>query len=190
MGNYKRDNLKESTESNFYGNLKEKIFEMISERTEKGQKILDVGCGNCELALYLARKRDVEVVGVDIEEKFLETLESIEEVRNKVSCIKADARNLPMFNNETFDVVISLYSLHEFSTPSLVLKECARVVKDKIIIIDFIRGTLAEKLWGEKYFSSKEIKKMIERAGFKISEEKIISQEGPILVTGNKKYKI
>ncbi len=92
-----------------------------------------------------------------------------------------------MFSNETFDVVISLYSLHEFSSPSSVLKECARVVKDKIIIIDFIRGTLAEKLWGERYFSSKEIEKMVEKAGFEILEEKISSQEGPVLITGSKK---
>jgi len=191
MENYKKQektgDLKEHIDSNFYDNLKEKIFKMILERTGKSQKILDVGCGNCELALYLIQKGDMEVVGIDIEEKFLETFENIKRIRNKANCIKADARNLSMFSNETFDVAISLYSLHEFSSPSSVLKECARVVKDKIIIIDFIRGTLAEKLWGERYFSSKEIEKMVEKTGFEILEEKIISQEGPILITGSKR---
>ena len=180
----------ENADSNFYDKLKEQLFQVILEKIKNNEKVLDVGCGNCELVVRLAKEKNVKVIGVDIQDsEFKKTLQKVRgKVKGKVKCIKGDAENLKDFENASFSSVISKYSLHEFSNPSHVLKECIRVLKKqgKIILVDFIPDTVAEKLWGERYFIIEEIRNTMEKAGFQILEQKKLSIEGPVITVGIK----
>ena len=171
-------------EANFYDRLKKRIFKLILKEVKGREKILDMGCGNCELTFFLAKEGKSNAVGVDLKLEE-ETIKG----KNSVKCIKGDAPNLNNLTEGTFSAVVSMYALHEFSTPFQSLKEAFRILEEngKMVIADFIKGTLADRLWGEKYFTAEEIKRMMERAGFKNIVSTILSKEGPSILTGIKK---
>jgi len=179
--------------SSFYDSLENKIFRIILKKVKGKKNILDIGCGSCKLVFFLAREfKDVKVVGVDLHNwKFPDTVEKTREkkIANSVQCFKADASDLNFFQEKSFDAVVSVYSLHEFYTPQKALKEAFRVLnkEGKAIIADFIKGTLADKLWGERYYTSGEIKNMVEKAGFQNISFQLLSKEGPGIFTGIKK---
>jgi len=45
---------------------------------------------------------------------------------------------------------------------------------------------LADRLWGEKYYSPEEVEKIVKRAGFQEIKFRLLSPEGPIILTGIK----
>lgn len=177
----------------FYDNLKRKIFTIILKRIKGKKNILDIGCGSCELVFFLARElKNVRVVGVDLRNcEFPDTVEKRrkEKITNKVQCLKADASELNFLEDKSFDAVVNVYSLHEFSSPQKTLQEAFRVLhkEGKLIIVDFIKGTLADKLWGERYYTPERIKIMLENASFQNISSQLLSREGPGLFTGIKR---
>jgi len=177
---------------NFYDNFKDKIFEIILKEVREKKNILDIGCGNCGLVFFLAKKlKHTNVVGIDLYNKEFSNIiekDRKEKVLNQVQCIEGDAANLHSFQKRNFDVVVSKYSLHEFQNPSAVLKEAFATLnkEGKIIIVDFVRETLADRLWGEKYYSPEEVEKIVKRAGFQEIKFRLLSPEGPIILTGIK----
>ena len=51
---------------NFYDNLENKVFTMISKEAKGRKSIIDMGCGGCKLVFFLAKElKDVRVVGID-----------------------------------------------------------------------------------------------------------------------------
>jgi len=177
---------------NFYDNLKNKIFEIVLKQVKEKENILDIGCGSCKLVLFLAKElKHVKVVGIDLYNKdFSNITREVrkEKILNQVQCIQGDAANLHFFQKRSFDVVVSKYSLHEFQNPSAVLKEAFTTLnkEGKIIIVDFVRETLADRLWGEKYYSPEEVEKIVKRAGFQEIKFRLLSTDGPIILTGIK----
>ncbi len=173
-------------EDNFYDGLKKRTFKLILKEVRGRGKILDMGCGNCELTSFLAKEGKSNVVGVD-----LNLEEEIIKEKNSVKCIKGDVSHLNNFIKETFSAAVSMYALHEFSAPFQSLKEVFKILEEdgKMVIVDFIKGTLADKLWGENYFTAEKIKTMMKRAGFKNIMSAILSEEGPAILTGIKKIK-
>lgn len=177
---------------NFYDNFKDKIFEIILQEVREKENILDIGCGNCELAFFLAKKlKHINVVGIDLYNKEFSNIiekDRRKKVLNQVQCIEGDAANLHFLQKRSFDAVVSKYSLHEFQNPSAVLKEAFTTLnkEGKIIIVDFVRETLADRLWGEKYYSPEGIKKIVKRAGFQEIKFQLLSPEGPVMLTGIK----
>lgn len=179
--------------NDFYNNLENKIFRIILEEVRGKGNILDIGCGSCKLVLFLAKKlKKVEVVGIDLYSgEFPDVIEKVREEKNlnPVECIKADASNLNFLQERDFNVAVSVYSLHEFQNPPAALKEAFKILnrEGKIVIVDFIRETLADKLWGEKYYFPEEIEEMIEKAGFRDIKSQLLSREGPVISTGVKR---
>jgi ubiquinone/menaquinone biosynthesis C-methylase UbiE len=178
-------------EIDFYDRLRGSVFASIVKNLSKNERVLDIGCGDCDLVEYLARKGDMHVIGLDIDgNKFKHTSQKMpREIRTKVKCIKGDAENLKDFGDKSFSAVISLYSLHEIAHPSRALKECRRILKGKgkIIVVDLLENTIAEKLYSEKYFNPEGIKTLMAKAGFKIIKQKIFSSEGPAITVGYKR---
>ncbi len=102
-----------------------KALEMI----EKGQKVLDIGCGDGLLLSALAKK-GVTGFGVDVSE------EGARKCREKgldVSVVDISADNLP-FKDGSFDAVIMLDVLEHVYAPEELLKEAVRVSKKYVII--------------------------------------------------------
>jgi ubiquinone/menaquinone biosynthesis C-methylase UbiE len=83
-------------------------------------------------------------------------------------CVKADARSLDFLWRGSVDAAVSVYALHEFAEPMAVLREARRILCPgcEILIVDFPRGSLAQRLWDEDYYTPGEVARMLKRAGF------------------------
>ncbi|MFW6139527.1 MAG: class I SAM-dependent methyltransferase [Spirochaetota bacterium] len=178
--------------SNFYDSLEDRIFRIILKEIENNKNILDIGCGSCKLVLFLAGQlNDAQVTGIDLRGwEFPDISQNTEEkkIKNKVKCLKADAADLNSFQDGSFDAVTSVYSLHEFRLPLEALHEAYRVLKNKgkAVIVDFIKDTRADKLWGERYYTPGKIEAMLEKTGFSNIGVELVSKQGPVICTGIK----
>ncbi len=170
------------------------LFDLL----EKGDKVLDLGCGNGRL--YPALKKG-NYTGVDYSEKLIE---AAKENHPEAKFQKANALNLP-FSDNCFDKIYSIAVLHHIPSAELrtdFLKEAKRVLKKegKVIltvwrfhqkkeIFLLIKYTILRILgktgidfkdflepWGKKVdryyhcFSLREFKKAVRGAGFEIKK--------------------
>jgi ubiquinone/menaquinone biosynthesis C-methylase UbiE len=174
----------------FYDALKPAIFKEIRLGVDDGERILDIGCGDCKLAEYLAENEHIEITGIDTNETKLPGggRRQYKKFKGKLHCVKCNAGEMKRFSRESFSAVVSVYSLHEFSDVSLVLDECMRVLRKngKIMAVDFLCGTLAGRAWDEEYYTRVQLRKMLGKAGFRIAGEKEFSEEGPLMIMGFK----
>ena len=169
----------------FYDRIKDRIRERIAGELRFAGQVLDLGCGSCELARFLARENRQRVVGVDISEGgFPED----EDARNGVECLKADARRLGFIRDGSVDAVVSVYALHEMEKPVEVLREANRALRGGgvILVVDFPRGSLAQRLWNENYYTSAETAEMLNQAGFGDVESRRVERKQLIWAKAHK----
>ena len=95
----------------------------------KGQKVLDVGCGD-GLLLEALKQNGSIVSGVDISE---EGVRKCVEKGFNATVVDVSNEKLP-FSERSFDVVTMLDILEHVYAPEILLKEAARVSKKYIII--------------------------------------------------------
>lgn len=121
----------------------------------KGDKLLDVGCGNGSyLDLF-----DCDVTGVDPSEELLEQYKGNHQV------LLGRAEELDFLDNH-FDIVISITSIHNFEDIEKGLREIKRVGKKKFVFSVLKRNNKFEKIEklinelfvvNEKIFEDKDI---------------------------------
>ena len=155
-----------------YNKLEPNIHGKIAQTLQHVTPILDAGCGDGRLVNFLAMKLGKKIFGVDVSDIGFEKARREAELKNvsrMVEYVKADASHLDAFGNKFFGGVVSVYTLHEFEKPLVVLREIRRVLKTggTVVIVDFIKGGDAERLWGERYYTPTEIESMLKNAGFK-----------------------
>ncbi len=155
-----------------YNELEPKIYRKIAETIQHVTPILDVGCGDGRLVNFLASKLGKKIFGVDVSGIDFEKARreaKLKNVSHLVKYVKADASHLDIFEDKFFGGVISVYALHEFKNSLVSLREIRRVLKTegKVVIVDFVKGGDAERLWGERYYTPIEIKSMLKNTGFK-----------------------
>lgn len=119
--------------------LKE-IRNIIIEQIENGSKIIDIGCGTGSLVFDLAKKCK-SVMGVELSSKMIKHAKHRQQVNggSNVSFVYDDATDLPYFEDQQFDYLITSMVLHEMPSELRlkVLKEAKRIAK-KIIIADYV----------------------------------------------------
>lgn len=130
--------------------LRERLLDKVSWRGD--ERVLDVGCGRGLLTVGAARRLSSgKVIGVDVWQRGAITgnradsvLENaaIEGVNNRVEVKEGDARELP-FADETFDVVVSNFVVHDLKSRAerkQMMREVARVLKPdgRVALVDFI----------------------------------------------------
>jgi len=92
------------------------------ESLPKNSKVLEVGCGNGKNMLY---RNDLKFTGIDFSQEMINICKN-----KKLTVYKANMLELP-FLNRSFDVVISVASLHHldsFEKRQLAIKEMLRVL--------------------------------------------------------------
>jgi len=82
--------------------------------------------------------------------------------------------------------VIISWALHEMKNPQAVLQEAHRVLRPggKVLVVEFPRNSLAQKLWNENYYTSKELADSLRKAGFEDIRAKRIEHKQILWVTG------
>ena len=56
----------EGFEDDFYERIKPRLHERIGRELRLARRVLDLGCGSCDLVRYLAETCHQEVIGVEI----------------------------------------------------------------------------------------------------------------------------
>jgi ubiquinone/menaquinone biosynthesis C-methylase UbiE len=61
-----------------------------------------------------------------------------------------------------------LWAIHELKRPRAVLREARRVLRvgGKLLIVDFPRGSLAQRLWNEDYYTPHQVSELLVATGY------------------------
>jgi ubiquinone/menaquinone biosynthesis C-methylase UbiE len=116
---------------------------ILDENIEPNSKILDIGSGPGRYSIYLAQKGH-KVTLVDISKKNLELAKQKAEEMNVVfeDYIHADALDLAMFEDETFDCVLNfgpMYHITDERERSDAMAETLRVLRKRgVVFVSFI----------------------------------------------------
>ena len=95
---------------------------------EEGSSILDIGCADGLIALYMMKQKDLKVVGIDVAE------DMVQMARKKgVEAYTMDL-NVPFNINEKYDYIIMSEVIEHLIFPHKVLKEMLKVARKGVII--------------------------------------------------------
>jgi len=171
---------------NFYDKIKPRLHQRVGKELRLAYRVLDLGCGACELAKYLSETYGQKVTGVDISANSFPNNRNITKNTGHLRCIRKDAARLTFIRNETIDAAIIFWALHEMKNAQVILQETHRVLRPggEILIIEFPRNSLAQKLWNEDYYTNKELTVFLREAGFKDIRAKRIEHKQILWVTG------
>jgi ubiquinone/menaquinone biosynthesis C-methylase UbiE len=153
----------------FYERIGPRLYQRIGDELRQARCVLDLGCGGCRLGRFLAETYSQEVIGVDISDgSFPDHHQLGSPTRRLLKCIKADARRLAFLAAGAVDAVVMVWTLHELIQPRAVLFEASRVLRvgGKLLIVDFPRGSLAQRLWNEDYYTPHRVSDLLAAAGF------------------------
>ena len=171
--------------NDFYEHIKGQLHRRICRELRSLKRLLDIGCGACELDRLIARQNRGHIIGLDISD----TKFPGKEIRVRgVQCRKGDAGNLDFLDDGSIDGVISVYALHEIKNALKALKEARRVLRlgGRIIIVDFLRDSLAQRLWNENYYTKSQVASILRRGGFVNVKSKTVFQGQLIWAQGYK----
>lgn len=101
------------------------IFEII----DRGAKVLDLGCGNCELLSLAVERKNITAIGIELDED-----EVYECVEKGISVLHGDIESgLSGYPDKAFDYVILNQSIQETKNVLYVMDEALRV-GNKVIV--------------------------------------------------------
>ena len=112
--------------------IAEPLFDQVN--IDNVQRVLEVGCGNGVLSSYLAEKHGWNVTGIDIDPDQKKIAKKIHKEHDSLTCVEADATELPYENNE-FDLTLSFDVLHHIPNWDMAIKEINRVLRPEGLYI-------------------------------------------------------
>lgn len=139
---------------------------------KKGQKVLDVGGGTGRLAEKIVNLFDAEVTILDPSRSMLKRVK----LHPRIKTIYGEIEKAP-FNEESFDVIVCVDTLHHLRSPKNALQQMHRILKPKgkIFIQDFDITKFRTKIlrFGEeclgergRFYSPQVLEKMLKEIGF------------------------
>jgi len=162
----------------FYERIKPRLCKRIGRDIRLARTVLDLGCGSCDLVKYLADAYHQQVTGVDISSgSFPRKRHTGSGIRFR--CLKKDAVSLGFVDDGAVDAVVTMWALHEMEHPEAILTETRRVLRPggELLVVDFPRGSLAQRLWNEDYRTPEEVKRLLRGAGFESIRVRLIERE-------------
>ena len=132
------------------------IWEYVHNCIKDKEKVLDIGCGSGDFLRFLASK-GMDVTGIDPA--------TVDDEKYHYRTVRGYAEKLP-FDDEDFDSVVSVRTLHHLKADEA-LSEAYRVLKKggMLCIVDWRKG--AKTGLPERYFTPKEVREALHKAGFR-----------------------
>lgn len=155
-------------------------YHIILAKLQGMKKVLDIGCGDGTLDVFLAKEGRKEIVGLDISPdgfsraKKKAIADGVEEL---VRCVKGSVCNMTFAKDSEFDAAILLYSFHHIEDPISAIDEIERIIRPagKILIVECIAN-------GEESvvccnFSKGELIAILKESGFLNLQLEILGRE-------------
>lgn len=170
----------------FYERIRPQLYRRIGRELGLAHRVLDLGCGNCDLVTFLRKAYRQRVTGVDILDDKMPRHDNPARSRSLMRCIKGDVAHLTFLRDGTVDAVITTWALHEIDRPRDAMAEAYRVLRPggEILIVDFPRGSLASHLWDEPYLTASEVHTLLNQAKFVRIRARTIFNEQVIWAVG------
>jgi len=106
-------------------------YKIIANIIIEGSKVLDVGCDDGALMEFLKKSKDVNIRGIEISKKKVQTC-----ISKGLTIIEGNAEfDLKQFPDNSFDYVVLGQTLQAFVNPEIVIQELLRVGKKAIVTI-------------------------------------------------------
>ena len=117
------------------GRRARRLSELVAGLVPQGAAVLDVGCGDGQIAWLIARRRpDVRIEGLDV----------LVRADARIPVRPFDGSRLPC-GDRSCDVVLLVDVLHHADDPAVLLGEAARVARGAVVIKDhLLEGRLAQ----------------------------------------------
>jgi ubiquinone/menaquinone biosynthesis C-methylase UbiE len=172
----------------FYERIKPRLYRRIGRELGTAYRVLDLGCGNCRLTRYLRDAYQQRVTGVDTSDGKLPHCDDPARSRKAMRCLHADAEHLDFLRDARVDAVVAVWSVHEMEDAPAALREALRVLRPggRILVVEFPRGSLADRLWTEDYFSAAEVEALLKDAGFQHVRVSTIEQGQVLWARGDR----
>jgi len=153
-------------------------------RLPKRASVLEIGCGPGRVSQHVANSiKCKSYTAIDSDPKMIAHAESLNDGKSKVIFQVADVCDLP-FEDESFDAIINIDTLHHVTHWKKGLKEINRVLKKKgkFLLREYSIETFSFPILGlflrsfidypyEHMFDQKEILSYIRKNGFNITHE-------------------
>lgn len=152
----------------FYEKIRPRLYRGIGRELALAHRVVDLGCGSCDLVAFLRKAYRQRVTGVDVSGGKLPRRDDPSKGRAPMRCIKANAAHLAFLRDGSVDAVVTTWALHEMDSPRDAVAEAYRVLRPggKMLIVDFSKGSLAQRLWDENYLTPSEAGTLLGGAGF------------------------
>lgn len=112
-----------------FGNRERLDFDVIARWVSEGARVLDLGCGDCELLQHLATTRHVHGYGIERDPERVTAC-----IRNRINVLQIDLeQGLAGFEDEQFDYVIMSLSLQAVHNTERILAEMLRVGREAVV---------------------------------------------------------
>ena len=151
----------------------------IQKFLKSGSKILEIGAATGRYSIALA-KMGYDVTAVDLTPKHVEIMKSKSQGMNNFCCMPADALDLSMFENESFDLVLNLgpmYHLFHQKDKEKAVSETIRVTKKGgICMFAYIPCAAIMLGYGLCHLKVENLKELMDEVGrFKDDPEEIFN---------------
>jgi len=169
----------------FYDTIKPRLHRRIGRELRLAGRVLDLGCGCCDLVRYLAETFHQHVTGVDVSDGSFPRRHHAPGAP-RFRCIRRNAEHLDFAKDESRDAIVSMWALHEMKHPGAILREARRILRPggEILIVDFPKHSLAQRLWHEGYYTPGQIKSLLTEARFQNVHVRVIEQDQIIWAKG------
>ncbi len=109
-------------------------FILYDLKLKNHSKVLEIGPGPAWISIIMVKENPtIHITGLEISKDMIRVASKNikdEKVEKNFTFIQGNAKNMSMFEDYSFDAVISHDSLHHWEKPLKVFNEIARVIKD------------------------------------------------------------
>ncbi|HUW32174.1 MAG TPA: class I SAM-dependent methyltransferase [Planctomycetota bacterium] len=168
----------------FYERIKPRLYRRIGRELRLARYVLDLGCGSCGLVRYLAETYRQQVTGVDVvPDSFPKRPKGV-----RFRCLRRDAAHLAFAADGSADAIVTMWALHEMKRPQAILAEARRVLRagGELLVVDFPRDSLAQKLWNENYYRPEQVRRLLAEMGFSDIRVRLIERDQVIWARAHK----